>query len=154
MLLQTAEKKDRDLAKTAFYCFVYGGIIWKGSESFFAKYGLKDVVDFVIDKAATDGYVQTQLGNKRKMKNETDTKWIVNHYIQGNSSLIFKQALIDVHQQFGSKVALQIPMHDAALYIVHSDVTTESIIDTFKKAFTKWIPDCKPVVKEKDFFND
>ena len=153
-LLSMSDLKDRDLAKTAFYCFVYGGIIWKGTESFFAKYGLKNIVDTVIGQAATDGYVQTQLGNKRKMKNETDTKWIVNHYIQGNSSLIFKQALIDVHQQFGSKVALQIPMHDAALYIVHSDVSTESIIDTFKNAFTKWIPDCKPIVKEKDFFND
>lgn len=153
-LLSMSNLTDSDLAKTAFYCFVYGGIIWKGTESFFAEYGLKDVVDTVIGQASTDGYVQTQLGNKRKMKNETDTKWIVNHYIQGYSSLIFKQALIDVHQQFGSKVALQIPMHDAALYIVHSDVTTESIIDTFKNAFTKWIPDCKPVVKEKDFFND
>lgn len=153
-LMSMTTLKDRDTAKIAFYCFVYGGIIWKGTESFFAEYGLKDVVDTVIGQASTDGYVQTQLGNKRKMKNETDTKWIVNHYIQGYSSLIFKQALIDVHQQFGSKVALQIPMHDAALYIVHSDVTTESIIDTFKNAFTKWIPDCKPVVKEKDFFND
>ena len=91
------------------------------------------------------------MGNKRKMKDELDTKWIVNHYIQGTSSLIFKQALIDVQHRFGSKVALQIPMHDAALYIVHSDITTESIIDTFKNAFTKWIPDCKPVVKEKRF---
>lgn len=153
-LLSMSDLKDRDLAKTAFYCFVYGGIIWKGTESFFDKYGLKDVVDTVVGNAATDGCMQTHLGNKRKMKNESDTKWIMNHYIQGNSSLIFKQALIDVHQQFGSKVALQIPMHDAALYIVHSDVSTESIIDTFKNAFRKWISDCQPVVKEKDFFND
>ena len=153
-LLTMSDLNGRDIAKTAFYCFVYGGIIWKGTESFFVKYGLKKIVDSIFREAATAGYVQTQLGNKRKIKNETDKNWIVNHYIQGISSLIFKQALIDVHQQFGSKVALQIPMHDAALYIVHSDVTTESIIDTFKNAFTKWIPDCKPVVKEKDFFND
>lgn len=146
--------KDRDLAKTAFYCFVYGGIIWKGTESFFDKYGLKDVIDNITSEAATNGYVQTPLGNKRKMKNESDTKWIVNHYIQGTSSLIFKQALIDVHNSFGSGVALQIPMHDAALYMVDSSISTESIINTFKAAFRKWIPNSSPVVKEKDFFND
>lgn len=146
--------KDRDLAKTAFYCFVYGGIIWKGTESFFDKYGLKDVIDNITSEAATNGYVQTQLGNKRKMKNESDTKWIVNHYIQGTSSLIFKQALIDVQNRFGPSVVLQIPMHDAALYMVDSSISTVSIIRTFEDAFKKWIPNSSPVVKEKDFFND
>lgn len=97
---------------------------------------------------------QTKLGNKRMMKDESDKKWVMNHYIQGTSSLIFKQALIDVHNTFGAKVVPQIPMHDAALYLVHSSISTESIINTFEKAFAKWIKGCKPVVKEKEFFND
>lgn len=88
------------------------------------------------------------------MKNETDTKWIVSHYIQGTSSLIFKQALIDVQHRFGSRVELQIPMHDAALYMVDSSISADSIIMTFEDAFKKWIPNSSPVVKEKDFFND
>ena len=88
------------------------------------------------------------------MKDESDKKWVMNHYIQGTSSLIFKQALIDVHNTFGAKVVPQIPMHDAALYLVHSSISTESIINTFEKALAKWIKGCKPVVKEKEFFND
>ena len=88
------------------------------------------------------------------MKDESDTKWIVNHYIQGTSSLIFKQALIDVQHRFGPSVVLQIPMHDAALYMVDSSISTVSIIRTFEDAFKKWMPNSSPVVKEKDFFND
>lgn len=65
---------------------------------------------------------------------------IMNHYIQGTSSLIFKQALIDVYNQFHNNAELLIPMHDAALYMVDSSIDTNSIINTFKNAFTKWIP--------------
>lgn len=146
--------EDRDTAKTAFYCFVYGGIIWKGAESFFSKYGLKDIIDKVVEEAKRDGYVQTRLGNRRVVKDEEDDRWIMNHYIQGTSSLIFKQALIDVYNLFYNKVDLLIPMHDAALYMVDSSIETKSIINTFEKAFTKWIPNCKPIVKEKNFFED
>lgn len=85
------------------------------------------------------------------MKDELDTKWIVNHYIQGTSSLIFKQALIDVQHRFGSRVELQIPMHDAALYMVDSSISTESIIKTFEDAFKKWFPNSILVVKERTF---
>lgn len=28
---------------------------------------------------------QTKLGNKRMMKDESDKKWVMNHYIQGTS---------------------------------------------------------------------
>ena len=94
------------------------------------------------------------MGNRRVVKDEDDEKWIMNHYIQGTSSLIFKQALIDVYNQFHNNAELVIPMHDAALYMVDSSVDTNSIINTFKKAFTKWIPNCKPIVKEKNFFEE
>ncbi len=145
---------DRDTAKTAFYCFVYGGRIWKDTESFFSKYGLQEFLDARKANAIGQGYVETKLGNRRVICSEADSSWVINHEIQGTSSLIFKQALIDVQQSFGAKVALQIPMHDAALYIVHSSISTESIVDTFKGAFQKWIPKSNPIVKEKDFFDE
>lgn len=145
---------DRDSAKVAFYCYVYGGIISKGTESFFETYGLKEVIDNAIKDAKENGYIESPLGNRRIIKSEDDTKWIMNHYIQGTSSLIFKQALIDVFASFSNNAKLLIPMHDAALYLVDSSISTESIINTFKRAFTKWIPKSKPVVKEKDFFEE
>lgn len=145
---------DRDSAKVAFYCYVYGGIISKGTESFFESYGLKEIIDSVIKDAKENGYIESPLGNRRIIKSEDDTKWIMNHYIQGTSSLIFKQALIDVFASFNINAKLLIPMHDAALYLVDSSISTESIINTFKRAFTKWIPKSKPVVKEKDFFEE
>ena len=36
---------DRDMAKIYFYCFVYGGIIKKGTERFFETYNLKTTVN-------------------------------------------------------------------------------------------------------------
>ena len=130
------------------------GIISKGTESFFETYGLKEIIDNAIKDAKENGYIESPLGNRRIIKSEDDTKWIMNHYIQGTSSLIFKQALIDVFASFSNNAKLLIPMHDAALYLVDSSISTESIINTFKRAFTKWIPKSKPVVKEKDFFEE
>ena len=78
----------------------------------------------------------------------------MNHYIQGTSSLIFKQALINVNKTFLNKVELILPVHDAALFKVHNDVKTDSLITQFKDAFVKWIPGINPVIKEKKFFEE
>lgn len=145
---------DRDAAKKCFYCFVYGGVIWNGAEKFFSKYGLQQSLNSIIEKARHDGYIETRLGNRRLISASDENGWVLNHYIQGTSSLIFKQALIDVYSRFGSKVQLVLPMHDAALYIVDKDVDTKSLISVFEQAFTKWIPELNPVVKEKDFFEE
>lgn len=153
-LEEMSKFEDRDTAKTAFYCYVYGGIIWKGAQSFFSKYGLKDIIDNVVKEARITRYVETPFGNRRMIKDEDDNKWIMNHFIQGTSSLIFKQALINVYKSFHDKAILLIPMHDAALYMVDSSIETKSIINSFKDAFTKWIPNCEPIVKEKDFFEE
>lgn len=147
-------KSDRDKAKMFFYCFVYGGIVWKGAESFFQTYGLQKSVDRVLSEAVKNGFIETKLGNRRICRNDNDKKWILNHYVQGTASLIFKQALIDVHQVYPTQVQLVLPMHDAALYIVDNDVTTESLVRIFRDAFKKWLPTVNPIVKEKVFFGD
>ena len=97
----------------------------------------------------------TLLGNKRVINDkEEDIRWILNHSIQGMSSLIFKQALINVNQTFREKVKLVLPIHDAALYKVHSNISSNDILNQFRNAFVKWIPEIKPVVNPKDFFKD
>ena len=143
---------DRETAKIYFYCFIYGGVVSKGAERFFSTYNLKNTVDNVINEAIKQGYVCTPLGNKRVIKDDDDRSWILNHYIQGTSSLIFKQALINVKSTFYDKVELVLPVHDAALFKVHKDVEKERIISQFKAAFVKWLPGSRPVIKEKDFF--
>ena len=147
-------RTDRETAKIFFYCFVYGGFVSPGAELFFNAYDLKKTVDNVVDECINKGYVSTPLGNKRIVKNAEDRSWILNHLIQGTSSLIFKQALINIKKSFFNRVELVLPMHDAALFKVHKSVETDAIIAQFRAAFTKWLPGSKPVVKKKNFFED
>lgn len=153
-MLAGKAKVDRKEAKKIFYCFIYGGIIWRGAESFFTTYGLKQSIDDVEEKALSDGFIETPLGNRRKITTDEDKRLILNHYVQGTSSLIFKQALIDVNNTYHYKVRLVLPMHDAALYIVDNDVETQALINIYRAAFKKWLPNVNPIVKEKDFFAD
>lgn len=152
--LAAKAKVNRKKAKKIFYCFIYGGIVWKGAESFFTTCGLKQSIDEVEERALRDGFIETPLGNRRRITNEEDKRVILNHYVQGTSSLIFKQALIDVQNTYRNKVSLVLPMHDAALYVVDEDVETQALIDIYRAAFKKWLPNVNPIVKEKDFFVD
>lgn len=130
----------------------YGGIPTKGAERFFEKYQLSETVQELIDKAFKEGYIATPLGNKRIVEKEEDRVWILNHYIQGTSSLIFKQALINVKKKFGNNVELVLPVHDAALFKVHQEINQNRIILEFKNAYSQWIKDSNPIVKVKNFF--
>ena len=145
---------DRKKAKKIFYCFIYGGIIWRGAEKFFSTYGLKQSIDKVVEKAVSNGNIETPFGNRRRIITDEDKRLTLNHYVQGTSSLIFKQALIDVNNTYCNKVRLVLPMHDAALYVVDEDVKTQKLIDIYHAAFKKWLPNVNPIVKEKDFFVD
>lgn len=147
-------KFERSKAKKVFYCFIYGGIVWRGAESFFTEYGLKQSIDSVVEKALADGYIETRLGNRKTIVSEDDERLILNHYVQGTSSLIFKQALLNVYNTYREKVNLVLPMHDAALYLVDNDVETSVLVNLFRDAFKKWLPNVNPIVKEKDFFGN
>lgn len=65
--------------------------------------------------------------------------------------MIFKQALLNGNSVFSDKVQLVLPVHDAVLFKVHKDLETNRIIAQFKKAFVKWIPGSRPVIKENFF---
>lgn len=143
---------DRELAKAYFYCFIYGGIVLDGTERFFEEYCSKEKLDKIIEKAQREGKISTALGNNRVLESGTDNKWIINHLIQGTSSLIFKEALLNVDSINHGNIQLVMPMHDAALYIVNKDVSEELIMKLFSDAFMKYIPKLKPIIKVKDFF--
>lgn len=153
--LKSLTNVDRDMAKTYFYCFVYGGFVAKGAESFFDEYCPQADIDKIVTKAQKVGMVCSSLGNVRKLNPNEENKWVVNHLIQSTSSLIFKEALLKVDSinRFG-KIELLMPMHDAALYLVdgEDEGIKEEIQKQFVAAFKNRFPKINPIVKFKDYF--
>lgn len=153
--LKSLTNVDRDMAKTYFYCFVYGGFVADGAKTFFDEYCPQADIDKIMALAQKEGMVCSPLGNVRKLNPDGDNKWVVNHLIQSTSSLIFKEALLDVERinHFG-KIQLIMPMHDAALYLVDSEDEgiNEEIRKQFVAAFKNRFPKINPIVKFKDYF--
>lgn len=146
---------DKDMAKVFFYYFAYGGVIVDGAESFFNEYCSKAKIDEMIEQITEEGKVGTKLGNVRVLNPEGDRKWVVNHLIQSTSSLIFKQALLNVEViNSNNRIQLVMPMHDAALYIVdsHDEDVKDEIKRQFITAFKNYFPNINPIVKFKDYF--
>lgn len=146
---------NRDMAKTYFYIYAYGGIIPDGTSDFFNHYCSNDILKALLKDSKKKGYVETRLGCRRMISPTIENKnWLMNHLIQGTSSLIFKQAIIDTNVLISSDERLLLPMHDGALYLLRKDKDTKPFIDKYKAAFTKWIPGMEPIVKEKNFFEE
>ena len=85
--------------------YFYSFCLWRNStqrcRSIFLKNTTsKNAIEKFVNKALKKGFVDTPLGNKRIINNVDDKTWILNHYIQGLSSLVFKQALINVDNNF------------------------------------------------------
>ena len=152
--LESLAKVDRDMAKTYFYCFVYGGFVAKGAESFFDEYCPQTDIDKIVILAQKEGMVGSPLGNVRKINPDGDNKWVINHLIQSTSSLIFKTALLNVESINNlGKIHLIIPMHDAALYIVdRQEGIKNEIQKQFVAAFKRYFQNIDPIVKFKDYF--
>ena len=153
--LESLAGVDRDMAKTYFYCFVYGGWVADGAKPFFDEYCPQTDIDKIVNLAQKEGMVGSPLGNVRKINPDGDNKWVVNHLIQSTSSLIFKTALLNVESiKKLSKIQLIIPMHDAALYIVdrQEEGIKNEIQKQFVAAFKKYFPNINPIVKFKDYF--
>lgn len=143
---------DRDMAKTYFYYFVYGGKFADGSEAFFEEFCPQNEIDRIIEKVKSESKVKSLFGNARLIENGGENKWIINHLIQSTSSLIFKKALLNIESVNAGNIRLVMPMHDAALYIVDSIVDEEMIKKNFIRAFKEYLPRITPIVKLKDYF--
>lgn len=158
LIYDTLAKKtgvNRDIAKTYFYIYTYGGIKASGAEDFFNHYCSSNILESLLKKSVKNGYVETSLGCRRMISPTIENKnWLMNHLIQGTSSLIFKQAIIDTNVLISPDERLLLPMHDGALYLLRKDKDTKPFIDKYKAAFTKWIPGMEPIVKEKNFFEE
>ena len=108
-----------------------------------------------MKKSKENGYVDTKLGCRRMITTSSENQtWLMNHLIQGTSSLIFKQAIIDSNILMSSDERLLLPMHDGVLYLLRKDHDTKPFIDKYKAAFAKWISGMEPIVKEKNFFEE
>ena len=150
--LGSAVKVDRDLAKSYFYYFVYGGHFADGSEAFFNKYCPKEEIDVMIEKYKSEGKVISLFGNARILDSNGENNWLVNHLIQSVSSLIFKKALLGIETINSGNIELVSPMHDAALYMVSSIIDDEQIKRVFINAFKEYFPKINPIVNLKDYF--
>lgn len=150
--LGSAVKVDRDMAKSYFYYFVYGGRFADGSETFFNKYCSKEEIDVMIEKYKLEDKVIFLFGNARILDSNGENNWLVNHLIQSVSSLIFKKALLGIETINSGNIELVVPMHDAALYMVSSMIDDEQIKRVFINAFKEYFPKINPIVNLKDYF--
>lgn len=140
---------DRAEAKILFYCFIYGGVCAQQLKNFFNRYCSEDDLGTLVNTPK----VSSLLGNSRNFNVDTDSHKILNHIIQSTGSLIFKQALIDVYDNYRWRVELVLPLHDGALYkIIDNDITDDDICRIYREAFRKWFPDLSPLVKPQQFF--
>jgi DNA polymerase I-like protein with 3'-5' exonuclease and polymerase domains len=166
----------RDSAKKIFLSFLYGmsesgiaGLLSdeggsNGEErkvsSFFSRFktveGFRRNAQSILAK---DGLVATPLGNGRRRTrngplNAKESRWALNHMIQGTASLIFKRALLKISAQFGWQSIL-LPMHDAVLLQFSEDSSRDyflgSCIDAMKAAFRETCPGIEVRVTVGDF---
>lgn len=170
---------SRDLAKKMFLGFCYGmtkehiAKVVAGPQSsegdraevlgrvdvFFGRYeSLQTFKDGVEGHLYEEGYIRTAVGNRRyrvqkgDLSNE-EKRWAISQTIQGNASLIFKEALINLDKKFGSD-AIVLPMHDAVLLqfergTVRQKAAEASVI--MKEAFTARLPNVLPKVSVERF---
>ncbi|MBU2981982.1 hypothetical protein KO498_09160 [Lentibacter algarum] len=138
---------DRKAAKIMFLAYAYGmklnnlpiigakfGISRNVVRSAFKKFGrYEEWKQETLRNFDKTGFVATSLGNRFFMKGPKATKKerlsAISQVVQGEGSLIFKKALIEV---YGLKdIELLLPMHDALLFQSPVSTTLNAVIDIF-----------------------
>jgi DNA polymerase family A len=156
---------QRDLCKRVFLAFSYGmsvdGItrllsndaterdnISSKVTAFFARFpGLQDFKLDAERHLQEDRYISTLLGNRRLRTGRgaltaKERRWATSHAIQGNASLIFKQALVGIADRFGAQSVL-LPMHDAVLMQCTEDdyaAMVAGVTEIMRASFARWCP--------------
>lgn len=166
----------RDLCKSIFLAYCYGmsvdrlALFLAGqNQSEFTNHYKKLVSRFfdslpalaqftsqIQGRLERDGYVSSLMGNKRYrtttgVLTNTERRWALNQVVQGTASLIFKQAVLDLAERFGSEAVL-LPMHDALL--MQFDEKTDprlEVEDVMIAAFQRWCPSVRPRVTVGSF---
>ena len=159
----------RSISKRMFLAFCYGmtadGIAklvagQAGKETEFAAYreavegffsafpALEQFRSKMQAHLAKHNFVSSQLGNRRYRTTEgnltsKERRWALNQPVQATASLIFKEALVALADQFGMN-SIMLPVHDAVLMQFESDDKFESKVRaaevTMLEAFRRRCP--------------
>jgi DNA polymerase I-like protein with 3'-5' exonuclease and polymerase domains len=128
-------------------------------QAFFSRYEtLADFKHRTEDQLMRDGYVETAFGNRRYRVSEgrltgNERRWAISQVIQGNASLVFKEAVRNLATQFGSS-AVVLPMHDAVLMQFEVGTAREKASqasEIMREAFKSRFPQVTPRVSVERF---
>ena len=128
---------------------------------FFGSFpGLQSYRDDSAKRLLETGSVSSVWGNRRLRAEqsieltEKEKRWAVNQPVQATASLIFKEALIALSNQFG-RDSILLPMHDAVLMQFVDDGTYDENVSTASKlmelAFVKRCPKVRPSISTEPF---
>jgi DNA polymerase I-like protein with 3'-5' exonuclease and polymerase domains len=143
-------------AKILFYRYIYGDTtLNQVSMKYFQKF--KKMVKFKADVEAQimeHKKIGTDNGNFRSSNGE-DHGWSLSHKIQATASLIYKNAVIRVANEYPT-AKFMIPMHDATLYQVDEFrylYLKTKIAEIYKAEFKAVCPNIDPEVTVTDKFS-
>ncbi len=129
-------------------------------ERFFTKFtGLLPYKVELEKDALSNKRICSCLGNYRYIQSKSskflankERRWILSQKIQGTASLILKTAILNCCKNVG--IEFLIPMHDAALFQVQSELIEskrEAILKEFENAMLKYCPNITPKIIFKQF---
>lgn len=150
-------KDKRAEAKILFYRYMYGDdTLSRGVKSYFKEFKALEKFIKEIDREVKEkGKIGTLNGNFRhKLKDDDTYSWSLSHIIQSTASLIYKNALISVHE--GVKYSeFLIPMHDGTLYQIpelYYEDCKKQIEEIYTNEFKKICPDIEVLVRSDKSF--
>lgn len=130
-------------------------------ENYFKQFqGLKRYMDETVDFARENGYVQTLMGRRRKLRDinsrnnlarSNAERMAINTPIQGTAADMIKLAMIDLHRalidgKYKSKMIMQV--HDELVFDAHND-EIEKLSDLIQDKMKNAIPNLKvPILVE------
>jgi DNA polymerase I-like protein with 3'-5' exonuclease and polymerase domains len=154
-----SKSANRDEAKILFYRYMYGDEKMSLREkTYFRSFTTLSQYKLALEaESKNTGKIGTELGNYR-MLDEKDVYLGISHKIQSTASLILKKAIIKVNKQV-SQVQFILPMHDAVLYQVNTQINDiriaeRKIIKIFEEVYSSVCPGITTVAKAKSFFED
>lgn len=151
------DESKRDEAKIIFYRYMYGDTTLSTKvRSYFSKFTeLEKFRKEVASELSYNGKVGTINGNFRSSKEDVENVWSLSHKVQATASLIYKNALIEVYNNFFSGVDFLIPMHDGTLYQINEigyDEVQNQIEKIYLEEFKKICPKINPRIKSNELF--
>ena len=171
---EDVSREMRDKAKTVNFGIIYGisafglrqrlNIPLKEARSlidnYFDKYpGVREYIDKTIEFAKENGYVSTQTGRRRYIRDISSRnntlrsaaeRLAMNSPIQGTAADMLKLAMIRVHEALnagGFKTRMLLTVHDELVFDMHRE-EQETVVPAITEAMKKALPMKVPIVVE------